>query len=95
VEYCEGRSGWACTGLEEKLHPALPNGKLPLFGLDKLAQFDAATVWLTEGEKGADYVNNILKPRGIVAVSASVYGAITDEKSALAYDWEPLRDRRL
>nr|WP_321249006.1 hypothetical protein [uncultured Ruegeria sp.] len=95
VVFDKGGNGWAWHGLNEKLLPALPKGKWPLYGLELLAHFDAAVVWLVEGEKTADFVNHILKPKGVVAVSMSVYGAPTTYDAVASYDLTPLEGRKV
>ncbi|MEO9573647.1 MAG: hypothetical protein ABJ263_13085 [Tateyamaria sp.] len=87
--------GWRRSQLDETLLPRLPNGKWPLYGLPALAQNPRADVWWVEGEKVVDYVNNVLRPTNVVAVSTCVYGAIHHPENFEAYDLEPLRGRKV
>lgn len=84
---------WTVKAPDAKLLPHLPCKKWPLYGSWLLAENPDAEVWVVEGEKCVDYVNNVLKPKNAVAVSPCVYGAVDKPQAAAAYDYSDLWDR--
>lgn len=63
--------------------PDFPNGKKPLYNLDKLAADDTAPVFIVEGEKAAD----ALTKRGAIATTSGA------ADSAARADWSALAKR--
>lgn len=82
LTYCENTGGaraWRWAG---------PPEPRPLYGLDRLAAYPAATVIVCEGEKAADAASLLLPAPEFVTL-ASLNGAQSPGKS----DWSPLAGR--
>lgn len=86
---------WVCAHLDQKLQPMLPNQLWPIYGVWLLELYPDHEVWVVEGEKCADFINNVLKPDGVVAVSITVYGAVTRRHQLQKYDLSPLIGRKV
>jgi hypothetical protein len=68
----------------ELREPDFPNGKKPLYNLDRIAANADADVWVVEGEKAADVLTRL----GAVATTSG------SAKSASDADWTPVAGRR-
>lgn len=69
----------------------IKNGPKPLYGLHALAAYPHARVWVVEGEKCADSLNEAFKREGVGASHVAVTsGSATSADKA---DWSPLQAR--